>query len=188
MTSSSTRGPAPHHATATFAAGCFWSVEAALREVAGVLATTVGYTGGTWPDPTYAEVCTGTTGHAEAVRVRFDPTTLSYPGLLEVFWSIHDPTQVGHQGFDIGEQYRSVIFTHGAAQRELALASRAHQQLLHRRDIATEIVPSGRFYVAEPEHQRFYERGGGVSDAVLTDLASWLDYGEAAADTTRNRK
>jgi peptide-methionine (S)-S-oxide reductase len=172
--------------TGTFAAGCFWSVEAAFREVDGVLETTAGYTGGWWPNPTFDDLCTGATGHAEAVRVRFDPAMLTYRDLVEVFWSIHDPTQVGHQGFDVGEQYRSVIFTHGEYQERVAHTSRTDQQQLHRRRIATQIVRAGRFYAAEPEHQRFYERD--VSGPVLADLASWLGSGPASAGGDHHRK
>lgn len=146
----------------TFAAGCFWGVEAAFREVPGVVDTEVGYTGGSTERPTYKEVCNGRTGHAEAVRVVFDPERVSYDELLEVFWRIHDPTQVDRQGPDVGTQYRSAIFAHSPAQEAAARASR--DALGGRRPwgrpIATEIVGAGPFWRAEEYHQRYFEKMG----------------------------
>jgi peptide-methionine (S)-S-oxide reductase len=147
---------------ATFAAGCFWGVEASLREVEGVVATRVGYTGGTLADPTYEQVCSDRTGHAEAVQVWFDPNVVAYSDLLETFWSIHDPTSRDRQGWDFGRQYRSAIFFHNPDQELLAIASRdAHQPGLSR-PIVTEIVPASEFYDAEEYHQRYFEKHGGA--------------------------
>ncbi len=127
---------------ATFAAGCFWGVEAAFRELDGVLDVTVGYTGGTMADPTYEQVCGGGTGHAEAVEVIFDPATVSYRQLLETFWQIHNPTTPNRQGWDLGSQYRSVIFYHDREQERLALATRDSEQESLVKPIVTEIVPA----------------------------------------------
>ena len=146
--------------TATFAAGCFWGVEAAFRRVEGVMETCVGYTGGTAVEPTYEQVCAGRTGHAEAVRITFDPAKATYEDLLNVFWASHDPTQLNRQGPDIGTQYRSAIFTHGPAQEAAARAAKAHLREVAgpRRTIVTEIVPAGPFYPAEAYHQRYLEK------------------------------
>lgn len=145
-------------AIATFAAGCFWGVEAAFRRIRGVRVTSVGYTGGHAPRPTYEQVCDGRTGHAEAVRVEYDPAIVSYEALLEAFWRAHDPTQVNRQGPDIGEQYRSAIFTHDAGQQRVALASRTAAAKRHRRPIATAIEPAGDYWPAEDYHQQFFEK------------------------------
>jgi len=147
---------------AIFAAGCFWGVEAAFREIEGVVATRVGYTGGTLNDPTYEQVCSGTTGHAEAVQVWFDPQVVSYGELLDTFWSIHDPTTRDRQGWDFGSQYRSAIFFHDAEQERLAIASRDEHQRSPARPIVTEIVPASPFYDAEEYHQRYFEKHGGA--------------------------
>ncbi len=152
---------------ATFAAGCFWGVEAAFAQVPGVVTAVCGYTGGTTENPTYHDVCTGSTGHAEAVQLTFDPSNVTYQVLLDVFWRIHDPTLVDRQGPDIGSQYRSVIFTHSHAQETLATASRDAQQKRLDRPIATQIEPAPPFYRAEEYHQRYFARHGvscGVSD------------------------
>ena len=149
-------------AIATFAAGCFWGVEDAFRQVEGVTATTVGYTGGTASNPSYKEVCTGRTGHAEAVEVEFDPTKVSYPRLLAVFWKSHDPTTMNRQGPDVGTQYRSAIFYHDAEQEEQARASKAALETDHafKRPIVTEITPASEFYRAEDYHQQYFEKQG----------------------------
>ncbi len=147
---------------ATFAAGCFWGVEASFRETEGVLKTKVGYTGGTATDPSYEQVCSGTTGHAEAVDVWFDPTVVSYGELLSIFWSIHDPTTRDRQGWDFGSQYRSAIFFHDPDQERLAIASRDERQGALTRPIVTEIVPASAFYDAEDYHQRHFEKNGGA--------------------------
>jgi peptide-methionine (S)-S-oxide reductase len=146
--------------TATFAAGCFWGVEDAFRKVKGVLDAAVGYSGGHVENPTYKLVCTDTTGHAESVRITFDPQTVSYEQLLEVFWAVHDPTQVDRQGPDVGTQYRSVIFYHDEAQKEAAERSKAKEQERLGRPIATQIVPASAFYRAEEYHQRYDEKHG----------------------------
>jgi peptide-methionine (S)-S-oxide reductase len=146
----------------TFAAGCFWGVEAAFRQVPGVLETAVGYTGGSLPDPTYEDVCTGATGHAEAVEVEFDPARVTYERLLDVFWGNHDPTQKNRQGPDVGTQYRSGIFFHSPEQKAAAEASKASLEASGRfkRPIATEITPASTFWCAEQYHQRYLEKRG----------------------------
>ena len=149
-------------ATATFGAGCFWGVEVAFRQVPGVLSTAVGYAGGSLAKPTYEQVCTGRTGHAEVVQVEYDPDKVSYEQLLDVFWSNHDPTQLNRQGPDIGTQYRSVIFTHDAEQRRIVSASKAEldNSARFRRPIVTEILPFSAFYRAEEYHQQYLEKRG----------------------------
>jgi len=150
---------------ATFGAGCFWGVEAAFRRLDGVTATCVGYAGGTTENPTYEEVCTGRTSHAEVVQVTFDPARITYDKLLEVFWDVHDPTQLNRQGPDIGTQYRSAIFFHSPEQERAALASRDRlaQNGLAGRRIVTEIVPAAPFYMAEDYHQQYLEKRGAAS-------------------------
>lgn len=148
---------------ATFAAGCFWGIEAEFRRVEGVVTTIVGYTGGDVSSPTYEQVCSGTTGHAEAVRVVFDPTNVTYDQLLDVFWRIHDPTQVDRQGPDIGTNYRSAIFYHSPEQKELAESSKDRLQKsgkFGKKPIATEISPVTEFWTAEEYHQHYYEKCG----------------------------
>jgi methionine-S-sulfoxide reductase len=147
---------------ATFAAGCFWGVEAAFREIEGVVATRVGYTGGATTDPTYEQVCSDTTGHAEALQVWFDPDVVSYGQLLELFWSIHDPTTPNRQGWDFGSQYRSAIFFHDEGQQRVAIASRDEHQGSLGRPVVTEIVPASEFYDAEEYHQQYFEKHGGA--------------------------
>ncbi len=147
---------------ATFGAGCFWGVEAAFRRVEGVVSTVVGFMGGRKKHPTYMEVCSGKTGHAEVVQVLYDPGTVTYRELLRVFWEIHDPTQLNRQGPDVGTQYRSVIFFHTPGQEAEA---RASKEALERsgkygRPIVTEIQPASEFYMAEEYHQQFYEKCG----------------------------
>ncbi|HZU16563.1 MAG TPA: peptide-methionine (S)-S-oxide reductase MsrA [Candidatus Dormibacteraeota bacterium] len=147
---------------AEFALGCFWGAERRFWELPGVVTTAVGYEGGPTPNPTYEEVCTGRTGHAETVRVVFDPSRLSYPQLLKVFWEAHDPTQGMRQGNDVGTQYRSIVFTRSEEQRRAAEASRASYQEALRRagygDITTEIRPAAEFYFAEEYHQQYLAR------------------------------
>ena len=145
---------------ATFAAGCFWGVEAAFRQIHGVLQTAVGYTGGHVADPSYERVCRHGTGHAEAVEVWFDPAQVSYAELLQTFWRIHKPTTRNRQGFDFGSQYRSAIFYHDAGQMEAAIASRDAEQQSLRRQIVTQITPASAFYQAEEYHQQYLEKRG----------------------------
>jgi peptide-methionine (S)-S-oxide reductase len=150
--------------TATFAAGCFWGVEATFRQIQGVLSTRVGYTGGTYENPTYQDVCTGRTGHAEAVEVTFDPAVVSYETLLEVFWGCHNPTTLNRQGPDIGTQYRSAIFYHTPEQEAAAHASKEQARHHFPRPVVTEITAASTFYAAEEYHQQYFEkRGGGCS-------------------------
>ncbi|KAJ1744289.1 hypothetical protein LPJ78_000416 [Coemansia sp. RSA 989] len=157
---------------ATFAAGCFWSVELVFQRKNGVLQTQVGYTGGHKDSATYDEVCSGTTGHAEAVRLEYDPQVISYNDLLRVFWNKHNPTQGNRQGNDIGSQYRSAIFYHNDEQKQLAEASKAKMQESYSTPITTEIVSAGPFYAAENYHQKYLEKGGqcaskGCQDDIL---------------------
>jgi peptide-methionine (S)-S-oxide reductase len=157
--------------TATFAAGCFWGVEAAFRALPGVTSTTVGYTGGDAEHPAYEQVCRGRTGHAEAVEVEYDPSVISYEDLLATFWSIHNPTTRNRQGWDIGSQYRSAVFFHDRNQRETAIASRDHHQSTLRREIVTQIVPAERFWSAEDYHQQYLEQRDQASCAISIDAA-----------------
>jgi len=145
---------------ATFGAGCFWGVEWVFRKVPGVLEAVSGYSGGHTEHPTYREVCSHSTGHAEVVQVTFDPAVVTYEQLLEVFWAMHDPTQIDRQGPDVGDQYRSVIFTHSADQLLAATESKARAQAAFSRPIATQIEPLGAFYPAEDYHQRYYDLNG----------------------------
>jgi peptide-methionine (S)-S-oxide reductase len=145
---------------ATFGAGCFWGVEATFRRLAGVKFTQVGYTGGTLAKPTYEDVCTGRTGHAEALEVTFDPAVISYHDLLEVFWSNHNPTTLNRQGPDVGTQYRSAIFYHSPEQLAEAQASRDAAQAQFPRPIVTQIVAAAEFWPAEDYHQQYLEKRG----------------------------
>ena len=149
-------------AKATFAAGCFWGVEATFRQLPGVISTRVGYIGGNTPDPTYKDVCTDTTGHAEAVEVEYDPAKISYDQLLNVFWENHDPTQLNRQGPDWGKQYRSAIFFHSPEQEREAKASKEKLEKSHRfsKPIVTQIVPATTFFQAEDYHQQYLEKKG----------------------------
>ena len=159
---------------ATFGAGCFWGVEAAFRQLDGVTKTEVGYEGGTLENPTYEDVCSHTTGHAEVVQVTYDPDRISYEQLLEVFWAKHDPTQLNRQGWDIGDQYRSVILFEDDEQREVALRSKAQEQTRHAKPVVTQIEPASTFYVAEDYHQQYLEKRGRSSctPALRTAAAS----------------
>lgn len=145
---------------ATFGAGCFWGVEAAFRRTPGVKSTAVGYSGGHFPNPTYKDVCSGKTGHAEVVQVEFDPAQISFDKLLDVFWQEHDPTTLNRQGPDIGAQYRSAIFFHSAEQEAAAKASRDRLQGGLRNRIVTEITPASEFWPAEDYHQQYLEKRG----------------------------
>jgi peptide-methionine (S)-S-oxide reductase len=149
---------------ATFAAGCFWGVEDAFMKVRGVRSTRVGYTGGSLANPTYEDVCTDRTGHAEAIQLKYDPKEISYQEILELFWSLHNPTTINRQGPDIGTQYRSSIFFHTLEQEKIA--KRVKQELdgsKFQNKIVTEIVPASIFYPAEEYHQKYYQKIGGGS-------------------------
>lgn len=150
---------------ATFAAGCFWGIETAFRKIPGVLDAAVGYSGGRTVNPTYKDVCTDETGHAEVVQVTFDPAKVSYEQLLDAFWAMHDPTQVNRQGPDFGSQYRTAIFYHSPEQKVAAEKSKAALQASGklRRPVATEITAAGPFYRAEEYHQRYLEKRGAAS-------------------------
>ena len=147
---------------ATFAAGCFWGVEAAFRQVEGVVSTQVGYTGGTVANPTYEQVCSGKTGHAEAVDIEYDPSQVSYEELLNVFWENHDPTTLNRQDPDVGAQYRSAVFFNNPEQETAARASKEklQQSGKYKRPIVTEITPASGFHRAEEYHQQYFEKRG----------------------------
>ena len=148
------------HEAATLAGGCFWCLEAVFRMVRGVTNVTSGYTGGNTPNPSYDLVCSGTTGHAEAVRIEYDSSVVSYEEILDIFWQIHDPTTLNRQGADVGTQYRSAIFYHDEEQRVIAERSvrDAEAARIWPDPIVTEIVPAAPFYPAEPYHREYYER------------------------------
>jgi peptide-methionine (S)-S-oxide reductase len=145
---------------ATFGAGCFWGVEAAFRQLDGVTKTEVGYEGGTLENPTYEDVCSHTTGHAEVVEVTYDPERVSYEELLDVFWAKHDPTQLNRQGWDVGDQYRSVIFFHDSEQQEVATGSKEQEQSRRSKPVVTLVEPAQTFYAAEDYHQQYLEKRG----------------------------
>lgn len=161
-TNMSTDNIAPKTDTATFGTGCFWCTEAVFQELKGVIKVTSGFMGGTVANPSYEEVCTGTTGHAECLQVLYDPAVITYDELLEVFWESHDPTQLNRQGNDIGTQYRSAIFYHDAAQKEKAehYKTRLNQEKAYDKPIVTEITPASAFYKAEDYHQNYYATHG----------------------------
>jgi peptide-methionine (S)-S-oxide reductase len=156
--------------TATFAAGCFWCVEAVFQDVRGVQEVVPGYAGGKKKDPTYEEVCTGTTGHAEAVQITFHPDDISYRDLLEIFWHTHDPTTPNRQGADVGTQYRSAVFYHSPAQREAAeeVKHRIEAEKVWPLPIVTEIAPFTHFYTAEEYHRNYYKNNPNRRYCVLT--------------------
>jgi peptide-methionine (S)-S-oxide reductase len=145
---------------ATFGAGCFWGIEAAFQKVKGVIKTTVGYMGGNIKNPTYEQVCTDKTGHAEVIEIEYDDKQVKYGELLELFWEIHDPTQLNRQGPDIGKQYRSVIFYHNELQKKQAEQSKKENQKKFDKEITTEITPAVEFYPAEEYHQKYLEKQG----------------------------
>ena len=145
---------------ATFGAGCFWGVEAAFRQLEGVTRTRVGYSGGTTENPTYEDVCSHTTGHAEVVEVTYDPDRISYEQLLDVFWGKHDPTQLNRQGWDVGDQYRSAVFFQDEEQEEAARRSKAQEQARWQAPIVTQIEPAQTFFEAEDYHQQYLEKRG----------------------------
>jgi len=159
-------------AIATFGAGCFWHVEAAFREIEGVTSTRVGYAGGFVPSPTYGDVCSHTTGHAEVVEVTFDPDWVSYGRLLTEFWTMHDPTQINRQGPDVGDNYRSIILVEDEEQRDFAEASKAAFQGTLTRPIATQIVGASPLFAAEDYHQQYYEKQG-ISSCAIAETTPW---------------
>ena len=167
--------------TATFGAGCFWGVEWVYMQVPGVIDAVSGYAGGVTPDPTYEQVCSHTTGHAEVVEVTFDASRVSYDQLVEIFWAMHDPTQIDRQGPDVGDQYRSVIFTHSGDQQAAAEASRERVASRFTRPIATEILPAPTFYPAEGYHQRWYEKKGGTPYCHTLPVATLRELGLLSA-------
>src|SRR5690606_6143550 len=154
-----------NHEIATLAGGCFWCLEAVFDQLKGVVSVESGYMGGHVPDPTYEAVCSGRTGHAEVVRVTFDPAELTYRDLLSVFFTIHDPTTLNRQGNDIGTQYRSAIFFHSEEQKRTAegVVATLEAERLFRDPIVTEVVPASQFHLAEAGHQEYYERVGGAN-------------------------
>ena len=147
---------------ATFGAGCFWGVEAAFRQIKGVVSTAVGFSGGNYDNPSYHDVCTGRTGHAEVVEVTYDPARVSYEDLLKVFWENHNPTTLNRQGWDVGTQYRSAIYFHDAKQEAAARASKEQLEKSgkYRKPIVTEVTPASTFYMAEDYHQQYLEKRG----------------------------
>ncbi len=151
---------------ATFGAGCFWGIESAFRKFKGVVSTTVGYSGGHLKNPTYEDVCTDRTGHAEVVQIEYDPSQVSYEELLDLFWQIHDPTTLNRQGPDIGTQYRSAIFFHNPEQKAAVEISKEKLQRSgrYKKPIATEITPASEFYRAEEYHQQYFEKRGVSGD------------------------
>lgn len=160
-----TPAPSPsHRETAIFAAGCFWGVQMKFDHIKGVLATTVGYTGGKVDNPTYEQVCSHTTGHAEAVKVEFDPAVVSYARLVETFFALHDPTQFNRQGPDVGNNYRSAIFYASPEQKAVAEAAKRklNAEGKYAGRVVTEIVPAAKFYPAEAYHQKYLEKNGGA--------------------------
>merc|ERR1712216_701894 len=160
---------------ATVAGGCFWGLELAFQRVPGVVSTSVGYINGHIKDPTYEQVCSGSTGHAEAVDMQFDPETISYKEILEVFWDQHDPTTLNRQGNDVGTQYRSGIYYHTEEQKKIAEASKAAEAERLGRPIATEIMKASKYYMAEAYHQQYLAKGG--QTAAKGDLTGIRCYG-----------
>lgn len=165
---------------ATFAAGCFWGVEEVFRKIKGVKSTMVGYTGGRFENPTYEDVCTDDTGHAEALQIQYDPKEVSYEQLLKVFWSVHDPTTMNSQGPDVGSQYRSMIAYHTPEQEALAkkLKEDLERSGKFKRKIVTEIVPASTFYKAEDYHQKYYMKRGGGSCYLHPNLEEIVEIQE----------
>ncbi len=170
---------------ATFGGGCFWGTEAAFRKVKGVIETTVGYMGGHTADPSYWDVVSKKTGHAEIVQISFDPSVVSYEQLLDLFWFVHDPTQLNRQGNDVGDEYRSAIFTHTSEQQRLAEASKSRldKSGSYGTPIVTVIEPAGLFYPAEEYHQRFLEKNPwGYCHVNLHSVDRWLTDHQLARD------
>jgi peptide-methionine (S)-S-oxide reductase len=175
---------------ADFGGGCFWCVEAVYERVPGVIAVTSGYAGGKTENPTYKQVCTGTTGHAEITRIEFDPAKVSYSQLLEVFWQAHDPTTLNQQGADHGTQYRSIILYHGEKQKLLAEKSKLAAQADFFKPIVTEIVPAQKFYPAEDYHQGYYDEntGAGYCRMVISPKLEKLVHKKVIEPTNQTKK
>ncbi|MFV9507257.1 MAG: peptide-methionine (S)-S-oxide reductase MsrA [Oscillochloridaceae bacterium umkhey_bin13] len=154
---------APTHEIATLGGGCFWCIEAVFDQLVGVSDVVSGYTGGQTRNPTYKQICTGSTGHAEVIQVRFDPNQIRYRDLLEVFFSVHDPTTLNRQGNDVGTQYRSVIFFHSPEQQQVAqeLINELNERKIWNRPIVTEVTAASTFYPAEDYHQEYFAQNGG---------------------------
>lgn len=183
-------GPAPTTPSvelATFGAGCFWCVEAVFQRLTGVLSVESGYSGGATDNPSYEEVCTGQTGHAEVCQIKFDPSKVDYPKLLEVFWKTHDPTTLNRQGNDSGTQYRSVIFTHNERQKELAekYKKKLDASGAFTRPIVTEITPFTKFYKAEGYHQDFFNRNPGNGYCRVIIVPKVEKFKEAFGDSLK---
>lgn len=157
MSLSNPGGAAPSTERVTFGGGCFWCLEAVFEDLKGVSKVTSGYAGGAQPNPTYEQVCNGTTGHAEVVQVEFDPSQLSYKDLMNIFYTMHDPTTLNRQGHDVGTQYRSIVLYETPAQKQQAEAMRQLAQKQHKAPIVTEVVPLEKFYAAETYHQGYYK-------------------------------
>jgi peptide-methionine (S)-S-oxide reductase len=169
--------------TAIFGAGCFWGVEWVFRQVPGVQDAVSGYAGGLTDNPTYRDVCSHTTGHAEVVEVTFDPSVVTFEQLLEVFWAMHDPTQVNRQGPDVGDQYRSVVFTTTPEQLSTAIASKERAQARFDKPIATQVEEAPTFYPAEGYHQRYYEGNGHTPYCHVLPVGVLKDLGLVPAST-----
>ena len=167
---------------ATFAGGCFWGVEHLFNEIPGVIEAVSGYEGGHVDNVTYEQVCSGRTGHAEAVEVTYDPSKVTYAELVNAFWNMHDPTTLNSQGPDFGHQYRSAIFTHDAEQQKEALRSKEEAQRYFKKPIVTEIVPSTRFWRAEEYHQRYFEKHQGHYSCHF--MRGWVPSESAEAPKT----
>jgi methionine-S-sulfoxide reductase len=164
----------PTAETATLAGGCFWGMEEVFRKAPGVIETRVGYTGGTVENPSYEQVSSGNTGHAESIEIRFDPARLSYEQLLLLFFKMHDPTTPNRQGNDVGSQYRSAIFYHGAQQRKTAERVEAKVNQSHKwgKDVATQLVPAGKFFPAESYHQKYLVKNpDGYNDHFVRNMS-----------------
>lgn len=176
MTNAPPSGPAPNLETATLGGGCFWCTEAVLSELSGITSVLPGYSGGTVPRPSYEQVCTGRTGHAEVVQVTFDPTVLSYHDLLTIFMTTHDPTSLNRQGDDVGTQYRSVIFYHSPEQRATAeqVIREIESARLWKRKVVTELTPFSAFFPAEEYHRDYFRRnpGSGYCRVVIAPKVS----------------
>jgi peptide-methionine (S)-S-oxide reductase len=176
--------------TATFGAGCYWCTEAVMQRVEGVLKSTSGFMGGQVPNPTYEQVCEGTTGHAEVIQVEFDPAKVSFKELVEIFWQLHDPTTLNRQGADEGTQYRSAIFYHSPQQKEVAEASRKEAQPHFKDPIVTEIAEATTFYPAKESHQNYYNRNkfAGYCRVVISPKLKKLNLENAPTQTNQSPK